>query len=221
MKKCIAIAALVFLSVPALAQFSIATDINVMRQFGKQQSFWSMAQTVQFSYALKNKESIYLSIGNSTPHDIKDNFITKAKSDTIFPKAIGYVATSSWRTRQFTAGWKHYFTGGYNSEDGLSIYGLAGAGIMSVKISTQFSLGVDTTHYYALTPLAGTQSVNRLSFDVGLGIEKPIMGNFFWYAEAKTWIHKGAFRSPLLARQNEKITPVMIGGGLRILFGYE
>ncbi len=201
------------------AQFSISSDLSVMRQFGKQQSFWSLAQNVQLSYAFTRTESLYFSIGNATPHKEIGKYVTQAKVDTFYPKAIGYRATTSWTTRQFSAGLKHYFAGTHNSETGTNIYGIVGVGLMSVKLLTEYSIGIDTVHYQSIVPYAGTKAVNRLSADLGVGIEAPLRGSFYWYAQAKTWIHAGTIPSNLLTQPNDKIVPVMLGAGIRVLIG--
>jgi hypothetical protein len=203
----------------AKAQFSIGSDLSIVRQIGESKSFWGLAQSVQPSYGLTKKFLFYATLGYTSADKTTNRFTTNALADTITPKKINYSANTEWRTRQFATGIKYYFKGSYDNEEGLNVYGMAGIGVMSIKLTTDYTAGIDTSNYQSFPPYPGEGTVNKLSFDSGLGIEGPLGGNFFWYTEAKAWIPTDKVTSPYLLGSN-KVMPIMVGAGLRVLFGH-
>jgi hypothetical protein len=220
MKSRIAILILILVGCDAAAQrFSIASDLSLMRQ-SKEPTYFALVQTIQPSFAVSRKTSLYLSIANSSIHKSELRFVATARADSIQPKTIPYIATTSWRTRQFSGGLKQYIIGGYKSDGGIGLYVLAGVGIMSVKLENAFSRPIDTLFYHVAEPSPGHETMNRWSYDLGLGFEKSMTPNFYWYIESKAWLHRDNFSSPYMFEKNVTIMPLMFGAGLRVLFGY-
>jgi hypothetical protein len=220
MKNSIAFLFLVLSGFGAAAQrFSIASDLSLMRQ-SNEPAYFTLVQTIQPSFALGRKTSLYLSIANSSVHKSENRFVATARADSIQPKSLPYIATTSWRTRQFSGGVKQYLIGGYKSDGDIGLYIMAGVGIMSVKLENEFSRAIDTLFYHVNEPFPGGETINRWSYDLGLGFEKSMTPNFYWYIESKAWLHRDSFSSPYMFEKNVTVLPVMFGLGLRVLFGY-
>ena len=203
----------------AKAQLSVASDASVIGQFGGIKTYWGLAQDVKVSYPIGPKTSAYLSVGYAIPNKLKEAFSTQAYSPLTTPQVIRYQANTNRQLRQAQIGIMQYLAGSHKAESGTNVYLLAGVGIMSVKASTSYSVDVDTAEYPQIRPYAGEGSAESFSVNAGLGIEQPLGGNFFWYAEAKGWLPTKSLSSPFL-KEAEKTPAVLVGVGIRVLFGY-
>lgn len=217
--KQLLLALMVTISLAAKAQLSVATDLSLARQERIAKTFWSPVQTIKVSYPLSNKLSLYGGIGYANGNESRHPGATTAFYDTISPREIRYTAFTTWRTRHGAAGLKVYLMGSHKAEAGSNIYLLAGVGGMSVKVSTKYSARIDTSNYRPMIPYEGESAETVLSYEAGLGFEQPLGGNFFWYLEAKTWQPQKNISSPYLIRE-DRSKVMMIGAGMRILFGY-
>lgn len=219
MKKFVFLLTAIVLIHQVQAQISVASDANLIGQFGGMKSYWGLAQDVKVSYPLGPKTSAYVSVGYAIPNKLKETFRAGAFSPTAEPPVIRYQATTNRQLRQAHFGIIQYLSGSHKAESGTNIYFMAGAGVMSVKLSTSYTANVDTAEYESFRPYAGEGSAESFSIHTGLGVEQPLGGNFFWYAEAKGWIPVTSFSSPYL-KEPEKTPAILIGAGIRVLFGY-
>jgi hypothetical protein len=201
----------------AQIRFSFATDLCIMRNFSPDQEFWSVGETVQSNIHFNKKQSAYAWISYYTPSKYSNDFTAAAKLPTTSPSTIPFTATAQWKTGHVSFGWKHFFKGSFDAETGYNIYSLAGFGLMFTKVENTFSTPVDTSLYSAAT-LAGTDKIYRLTFDVGLGLEYPISGNFYLYGDLRTWIPTSDYPSPYLHSNKNVPMPVLVSLGLRIPF---
>lgn len=220
MKKLIAVSFL-FITVCTHAQirFSMAQDISLMRNFSPKQKFWALGATLQANFHFNKKQTAYAWLNYYTPGKFRNDFIATAKSQAIIPSSIRYRASASWRNNEVSFGWKHYFRGSYDAEEGWNLYTLAGFGLMFTKVENIFSPAVDTSRYN-IPVWSGTSKFYRLTLDLGAGVEFPIGGNFFLYGDLRTWIPTSDYPSPYLHNNKNVPLPFMASGGMRILFGY-
>jgi hypothetical protein len=198
--------------------FSIATDISLLRSFSKGQNFTSIGQTIQYQYHFAKKESVYAWLSYHTAGKFKNNFSATAKDTVTSPQRIDYSASSSLRYQQISIGWKHYFKGIYDNEEFPNLYGTAGFGLLSAKAENTFNKAVDAARYkIPQQSVAGSASLRRLTFDVGIGGEISLGGGIYFYTELRTWLPASDYPSPYL--YNNDIPRVgLLNGGIRILF---
>ncbi|MEO6070180.1 MAG: hypothetical protein ABIN57_02460 [Chitinophagaceae bacterium] len=198
--------------------FSIATDLNLLHNFTKDEAFTTIGQTVYYQLHISKKETGYALISYHTGGKVKNNITAIANNATTFPQKISFSATSKIKLSQISLGWKHYFRGGSNEEQTWGLYSTAGFGLLTVKVENTFNKTIDTLSYKLLPTLSsGTGNVKRLTVDLGLGGEIPIGPSIYFYGELRTWIPASNFPSPYL--YNNKIPKMLLlSGGVRILF---
>lgn len=197
----------------------MAPDLSLMRNFSPKQKFWSLGQTVQFNFHFTPKQTVYAWLTYYTPGKFKNNFTANAKSSATSPATVPFIAAARWRNNEVSFGWKHFFKGSYDAETGYNLYSIAGFGLMFTKVENNFTPSIDTSRYTAPT-LAGNSEFYRLTIDLGVGVEYPIGGNFFLYGDIRTWLPTTDYPSPYLHNNKNVPRPLMLSGGLRILFGY-
>lgn len=220
MKKWFFLLAIIISNViAAQVKFSISTDVSLLRNFSPQQKFSAIGQTVQTTFHFTQKENLYAWINYYTEGKFKNNFTASAKSVFTTPQQLNYTATGRLTYRQISIGWKHYFKGSYNADNDVNIYGLAGFGFLFAKISNSHSTTIDSRLYNVPTS-EGAGSFKRLSFDIGLGAELPLGGNFYAYADGRTWLPASSNASPYLHNQRNVPLPFMLCAGLRLLFDF-
>ena len=203
----------------AQIRFSIATDLSVMRNFSPQQKFWALGQTVQGNFHFNKKETAYAWLSYYSKGKFKNDFTATAKSSVTIPQLIRYRVSGTWRYREVSMGWKHYFKGAFDNER-WNLYSIAGFGLMFTKAENIFSWSVDTALYnLPPAPVSGINSFYRLTIDLGMGTEFPIGGNFFLYSDIRTWLPTSDYPSPYLHNNKNVPLPIMISAGMRILFG--
>ena len=200
------------------AQFSIATDASLLRNFNERQKFWSFGQTVQLNFHITDKESVYTWISYYTNGRFKNNFLATAKDLATSPQDFYYTTYTGMRYRHLSIGWKHYFVGGYNSENIWNIYGYAGFGLLMGKANNRNSRTVDTSLYQIESPREGDRAFKRLTFDAGFGTEMPLGAFTYIYAELRSWTPTSHYPSPYLYQNNYHLPGVAAANlGLRIL----
>jgi hypothetical protein len=201
--------------------FSIATDASVMRNFSPQQKFWAFGQTIQGNFHFTKKETGYIWVAYFSPGKFKNTYTATAKSPATNPSSFDYTVAGTWRPRQVSLGWKHYFKGSFDAEESWSLYGLAGFGLMVSKIENVFSVIVDTATYnIPAAPANGNGSFRRLTFDLGLGVEFPIGADLYVYGDVRTWVPTTDNTSAYFHNTKNVPAPVMINGGVRILLDW-
>ncbi len=203
----------------AQIKFSFATGGSVLRNFSPQQKFWTVGQTVRGEFHFTLKQSAYASVDYYIQGKFKNNFTANANSITTAPQRLNYTATGRFTFRQLSLGWKHYFKGGYTAEKTMNLYGTTGFGFLFAKVSNSFSSPVDGSLYNTQL-IGGAGKVRKLTFDLGLGGEMPLGGNFFAFADARTWLPASSNTSPFLHNQRNVPLPVIASIGLRLLFDF-
>lgn len=205
----------------AQLRVSILNDLSVLRTFHHTQSFWSLGHSIAGNFHFSPARSGYISFTYYTPGNFKNVFTAVARSGSTIPQTMDFTVKGSWALRQLAFGGKQYLTGAFNAESAVGIYGQAGLGIMWVKASNTFTPEVDTALYTIPAPLeSGEGSFFGITADLALGVEKPLGGNFFAYAEGRTWGPLTKNKTPYIHKNDKVLFPVMLHLGLRILFGY-
>ena len=201
-------------------RFSIATDLAVLRNLSPDQHFWSVGQTVQGDFHLSARETFFAGLCYFGTGNFRNNFVATATSPLTFPATQTYTVGGGWRMREFSLGWKHYFKGSFDAEDAWNLYGLAAFGLVFTAAQNDLLTPMDTSVYRPQpAPMLGIGAWKRLTMDLGLGFEYPLGGNFCVYGETKIWLHTSDYPSPYLHRNERVPLPVLLKGGIRILFG--
>jgi hypothetical protein len=201
----------------AQIRFSFATDLSLLRNFSPMQQFWAVGQTVQFNVHFNAKQSAYAWLAYYTKGKFENDFIASAKSTATVPLTMPFTASANWRNNQVSLGWKHYFKGSFDAESGYNIYSTAGFGLMFTKAENIFSPSIDTSLYTTPTHV-GNGKFYRLTIDLGAGVEFPVSGSIVLYSDVRTWIPTTDYPSPYLHNNKNVPLPLMINGGVRILF---
>jgi hypothetical protein len=172
---------------------------------------------VQGNFHFSEKGSAYASVSYYTNGKFKNSLTASAKDSIVLPRSVNYNVESSLRYRQFSLGWKHYFKGAYNNEDGHNLYYTAGFGMLLGRIQNKHNRLIDTSRYnLAQKSLPGTSNFKRLTLDAALGGEMLLGTGFYLYAEIRTWFRASDYPSPYLY-SNDIPALVLLNGGLRIL----
>lgn len=207
------------LLIKAEAQLSISTDLTLLRNLSEQQKFWAIGQSVRFEYAVSKKVTFYGLVNYYGKGKFTNTYTAQAKTSAITPQTTNYHLTSEWRFNQLSLGWKHFFVGGFENEDKVNIYALAGFGLLFNKVINKIE-NLDTVKYIPNGIQAGSSTQRRLTFDLGAGVEFPLGGNFFGYTDVRTWIPTTSYPSKYIINEN-KFSVVMISAGVRFLFSFE
>ena len=200
----------------AQVDFSLASGASVLRNFSPQQGFWAFGQTIRAAVYFSPKQSAYASLDYYTEGKYKNSFTASAKSPATSPQELNYTATGRLTYRQVSLGWKHFFKGSYHEQRDYTIYGTAGFGFLFSKVRN--TVPVDTVLYNAI-PTEGESKVRKLTFDLGLGVEQCLGGNFFAFGEGRLWLPASSHTNPYLSNQKNVPLAGMFSIGLRVLFG--
>ena len=201
----------------ARAQFSLSTDVSVLRNSSPAQQFWTVGQTIRAEWYTGSKDGPYLSIGYYVKSRFNNQFTAKAKSSTTIPTEITYRANSSWQFRQAVLGWKHYFKSRFDSEKNEGFYGTIGTGLLFARIENSFSQSVDTSRYSSLGPTAAAGTFRRIILDLGLGGEWAIGADVYAFGELRSLLQASETRSPLVAGSRAIPLAASVHAGLRVL----
>lgn len=201
------------------ARLSVSTDLSLQRSFKKQQQFWAIGQNVVFDIHVNETNGIYFSICYYSDGKFKNALTADAKSPATTPQQIQFTNSAVLRLKQISMGVKHYIVGGNKIEEGWSLYGLAGFGLIFGKATNTYSRSVDTALYTVPErPLSGVGHFKRLTFDVALGWEAPLGADVYFYTEGKVWIPTTEYPSKYLFINNNAPLTGLLGAGIRILF---
>lgn len=210
-----------FLSFQSAAQvkFSIATDASILGNFSPRQKFWAFGQTVSVNFHFSKRESLYAWICYYSPGRFSNRYTATAISAATSPASFSYAVKSTWHFREVSLGWKHYFRSSFDDDVNWHLYGLAGFGLMFTRVENRFDPRVDTALYhFPSVPASGTREFKRLILDLGGGVEYPLGTDFYLYGELKTWIPTSSYPSKYLHENKNVPLPLMVNGGLRVLF---
>ena len=198
-------------------QFSIATDLGLQRSFKKGQQYWAGGHTVQAQFHFTPKDGAYAWVSYYTNGKFSNQVTATAKSAVTNPQQIDYINNAVMRFKQISIGWKKYLKGAYNIEEGWSIYGYAGFGVILGRVENTHSVSIDTV-LYNVPVRVGMANFKRLTLDLGLGWEVPLGADIFLYAEGRVWIPTTDYPSKyILVNENAPLVG-MINAGIRILF---
>ena len=207
------------LTLHAQVEFSLGTGVAGLRNFSPAQKFWAFGQTVRANFHFSPKQSAYAWLDYYSEGTYRNNFTAITKPPFFTPLQIPFTATGRLTYRHFSLGWKHYFKGRYDEENDINIYGLAGFGFLFARVRNQFSPQIDTARYFVPTAATNGSNFRRLTFDLGIGAEMPVGGNFYLWADGRSWLPASSGTSPYLHSQKDVPLPVMVSVGIRVLFG--
>ena len=200
-------------------RFSVASNASLIRNFSPQQQFWAFGQTVQGDLHFSGKEAMYVLVNYYSPGKFKNTFVAKALSAGTVPDHEDIIVRGTWRLRQVSVGWVHYFKGSCDEEDKWNLYGLAGFGLMSAGVENNYNQEVDSNYSKSGIPKEGLGRWRSLTFDLGLGVEYPLSAGIYIFGDLRTWIPNSDNNpSPFLHNIKNAPMPLMINGGVRIFF---
>jgi hypothetical protein len=165
-------------------QFSLATDLSVLRSFKQSQRYWAVGQTLHLHFHFTPRDAAYAWLSYYSEGRFKNEIAAPAKSPSTIPQLMRFNNAAAMRFRHVSVGWKHYLKGGSNHVKGLNTYGYAGFGLMLGTITNTHSVQVDTSQY--LLPVEpGKANFKRLTLDLGLGIEVHLGADIYMYLEGR------------------------------------
>ena len=198
---------------------SIATDLSLQRSFKKEQRFWAIGQNIVADWHFTEKGGAYASICYYSNGNFENPLAASAKSPGTSPQQIFFTNHAHLRLEQVSMGWKHYFVGSIDAEKKWNLYSITGFGLIFGKVINNYSLAIDTSLYNApVQPVNGKGHFKRLSLDLGLGWEVPLVGEVYLYSEGRVWIPTTEYPSKYLFVNNNAPLAAMLTLGLRILF---
>jgi len=200
-------------------QISIATDFSVLRNFKKDQRFWSIGQSVQGHFHITPRDGAYIMFSYYTIGKFSNQLVAKAKSIGINPQQFNFFSNAQMRLRHLSIGWKRYLKGAYNSDGTWNLYGFAGFGLMMGKMINTYDRLIDTSMYNTPSnPINGSGSFTRLTLDLAGGWEIPVGGDFYLYIEGRAWVPASDYPSEYLLVNDHAPLIATLHFGLRILF---
>lgn len=199
------------------ARLSVASDISVQRNFKPQQKYFAFGHTTKFILHLTPKESIYTWIAFYSRGHFHNNVTAVAKSPLTIPQTINYTNRARMGLKQFSLGYHRYLKGQPDIEEGWNLYGYAGFGLVFGRVLNAQSIAIDT-NTHTVPVRNGEGNFKRLTVDLGIGWEKPLVGDFFFYTEARVWIPTTDYPSKYIFVNDNAPFVGMLCAGLRILF---
>jgi hypothetical protein len=119
--------------------------------------------------------------------------------------------------KQVSVGWKHYLKGAFNTEDKWNLYASAGWGLMIGRIENFHSVKIDTSKY-DVQVLEGSAHFKRLTADFGLGYERPVGGDIFFYMEGRALVPITDYPSRFIYIYDNAPFIGSLNLGIRLLF---
>jgi opacity protein-like surface antigen len=204
----------------AQVQFSIATDISAMRHLTDRQQFWTLGQTVQGNFHFTPRQSAYAWINYFIAGKFSNTFTASAKQPGTIPQEKAYTVNGSLRIAAFSLGWKPYFKGSYNGEDGFQLYGLAGFGLAFIKAENSSANAPDTVLYQRPAfAQSGSQSFTRMTLDVGIGVEQSLGGGIYLYGDVRGMLPVSSQPSAFAHTDAALPKALIASAGIRLLIG--
>lgn len=198
-------------------QISIATDLDLQRNFSSGQSYWAFGHTIQGQFHLTMKDAVYVWLSYYTNGKFTNEVVATAKSPLSLPQQIRYTNRAKMSSRQFSVGWKKWLKGVYNAESSWNLYSYAGFGLLFGNVVNSHSIPLDTTDY-RVPVRSGEGKFKRLTADLGLGIEIPLGAEIYFYTEARTWLPVSDYPSKYLFTNENAPVYGFFNAGVRILF---
>jgi len=202
---------------PQNLRFSLATDLGLQRNFQKEQQYWAIGHAVNANFHLTSKEGILVSFSYFSNGKFYNAVTATAKDVSTIPPLINYTNNAKMRFRLLSIGYKKYIIGNCETEKGWNLYGAAGFGLLMGRVINTHSVAIDTSIYH-VPVRSGEANFKRLTIDLGLGWEKPLGGDFYFYTEARTFIPASDYPSKyIFVNKNAPFTG-SLHAGLRIIF---
>lgn len=196
---------------------SIANDLGLQHSFKKEQSYWAGGHTVHFHINFTPTDGLYTWISYYSEGKFSNDLTATAKLPAANPQQINYTNNAAMRFKQFSVGWKHYIKGAYNSQESWNLYGYAGFGLLLGRVINTHSVTIDSTIYSVLVR-SGKANFKRLTLDLGLGWEKYLGGDVYFYTEARIWVPASDYPSKYIYINKNAPLVASLNFGLRILF---
>jgi len=196
---------------------SIATDIGIQRNFKKEQLYWAFGHNTQAIFHLNPKDGIYVGFAYYSNGKFKNNLTAPAKSTFTIPRQVDYINSARMQLKQFSVGWRTYLKGTADAEKDWNLYGYAGFGLLLGKVGNTHSVTIDSA-LYTIPVLSGEASFKRLTLDLGVGVEIPLSGDFFFYTEGRVWVPTTDYPSSFIFINTNAPLVAVLGVGLRIIF---
>src|SRR5260221_7016980 len=209
-----------FFNVTAFSQrptFSIATDLGLQRSIKKEQQYWAVGQSVHAHFHFTPKDGAYVWISYYSEGKFKNDLTASAKQPATNPQQINYTNSAAMRFKHFSVGWKHYFKGGSDIEDGWNLYGYSGFGLLLGRVINTHSVVIDTA-LYNVPVRSGKANFKRLTLDLGLGWEINLGGDIHFYNEARVWVPTSDYPSKYIFINKNAPLVASLNFGIRILF---
>ena len=209
-------------AVNAQVKFSIATDLSVLHNFGRQQPFTVAGQTIHTEWHAEEKNTFYAWFTYHRNGSYSKSLTATAKVITTQPQTISFSNNAEMRLRQLSLGIKKYLVGSYKKTERFNLYGAAGFGLIMGKASNNFSVPVDTLRYTVQNNvISGSGNFKRLSFDLTAGWEMPVAYEIFVFSEMRIHIPTTDYPNNYLLKNTGAPFLGSINFGMRILFNDE
>lgn len=183
----------------------------------KEQRYWAVGQTVHMHLNFTPKNGAYAWISYYSEGKFQNDIVAIAKQSTTNPQQINYINAASMRFKHLSFGWKHYFKGSSDIDEGWSLYSYTGFGLILGRVINTQSISIDT-NIYSAPVRSGKANFKRLTLDVGLGGEAPIGGDIFFYTEGRLWIPTTDYPSKYIFINRNAPFVASLNFGIRILF---
>lgn len=213
---------LLFSMLNIAAQFSLATDISMLRNFDGKQPFTVVGQTIHGEWHVEEKLSLYAFFTYHSNGKFANDLTATAKAIGTLPQSFSFTNRAEMRLRHLSLGVKKYILGSSKNIETININVEAGFGLIMGRASNKFATPVDTTLYTVQNNvLSGTGDFKRLSFDVATGLEVPIGYEIFVFSQARIHIPTSNYPNSYLLKNNNAPFLGSINLGIRVLFNYE
>ena len=190
-----------------------------MRNYSPRHRYWAIGHTVHGDFHVSAKNTIYGGLSYFSPGSFSNHFTAYARNPVTSPQTIGFRVRGRWWQRGVSIGWKYYLKGSYLDERDWMLYTQVGFGLQFPRVENQYSQPIDTARYSIPgVPLEGRDHFRRLTLDLGLAAEFPIAVDMYVYGTIRTSVATTDYPSPFLHRDKHVPLPLIIGGGIRILF---
>lgn len=212
-----AVAILLFATAHSQTKFSLATDVNVLRSFKKEQQFWAIGQTVHGHFHFTPKDGAYAWLSYYTNGRFHNFATAVAKSPATTPQTVDYRNDAAIRFKHVSLGWKRYLKGSRQEENGWSLYSLVGFGLMIGTAENSHSVILSPV-VYDMPVYSGKANFKRLTFDLGLGYERHLGADVYLYTEVRALVPTTDYPSKFLFVNNNAPFTGTANLGIRILF---
>lgn len=198
-------------------RFSLATDVGLQRNFKKEQRYLVVGHNTVPHFHLSEKDGVYVAFSYFAYGRFTNQVVATAKSPLTVPQEMPYVNNGRMRAKEFSIGFRRYLKGNFEAVSQWNLYGSAGFGLLFGRVINTHSVNIDTLNY-SLPVHKGEGKFKRLTFDLALGAELPMTGDFYFYLEARAWVPTTDYPSKYIFVNDNAPFMGMLGAGIRLLF---